>query len=91
MAEARVLFGGQGGSILYGGGSLLYGGGSLLYGGRGFPPSVETPNEYSVGVLLFVTFKVILIKFKMALIHGTRTTSCIQALKSYPQHCDSCD
>ena len=28
MAEARVLYGGQGGSLLYGGGSFLYGGGS---------------------------------------------------------------
>ena len=28
MAEARVLYGGPGGSILYGGGSVLYGGGS---------------------------------------------------------------
>ena len=28
MAEAFVLYGGPGGSILYGGGSVLYGGGS---------------------------------------------------------------
>ena len=33
MAEARVLYGGQGGSIMHGGGSFLYGGGSFLYGG----------------------------------------------------------
>ena len=33
MAEARLLYGGQGDSILYGGFSFLYGGFSFLYGG----------------------------------------------------------
>ena len=32
MAEARVLYDGQGGSILHGGVSFLYGGGSLRPG-----------------------------------------------------------
>ena len=44
IAEARVLYGSQGGSVLYGEGSFLNGGGLFLYG-RGswhqeFPPSL---------------------------------------------------
>ena len=45
MAEARVMYGSQGGSLLYGGGSFLNGGGSFLYGGRGFPPSPKPQGQ----------------------------------------------
>ena len=41
VAEARVLYGGQGGSILYGGDSVLYGGGSWRPG----IPSLARVNQ----------------------------------------------
>ena len=37
MAEARVLYGGQGGSNLYGGGSCQYCGGRLMAAGDSLP------------------------------------------------------
>ena len=52
MAEARVLYGGQGGSLLYGGGSFLYGGGSW----RPVIPSL-LGGEYLEQYLLYIFFK----------------------------------
>ena len=42
MAEARVLYGGQGGSILYGGSSFLFGGASWQ---PGIPSLTVQTNE----------------------------------------------
>ena len=42
MAEARVQYFSQGGSLLYGGGSFLYDGGSFLYGGGSWRPGPFT-------------------------------------------------